>query len=317
MDDNKESKADIDEKNDEQYYNSDSDDNHEVLVHDHDLRQPIHELANSEFQKSSFVKCIGQLYIEYNYPQNNYKLSLTGTGTVIRVKTRDGYFSAATAFVLTAAHNARRTIWQCCDQYFEQKVKRKQINNCPKCQKTLSKKIDSIMIKATSIKFQRRVIHISGFGNFEEAYECKIEYLDEWNYKAFPYPKSGFDWALLSFIDNGNYYWNNCKKIELIAAETPKYNQFIIIGYPGEKSKQMWGYKMNQNGMTMEYETSKNTKNIYLKHKEIDASPGQSGAAIATQIKDKTIIWGIHVGGNDKNKYNKYNIGTLLNKDII
>eukprot|EP01084_Bolivina_argentea_P257290 433444_1 len=106
MDDNKENKAEIDEKNDAKYCDSDSDDNHEVLVHDHDLRRPIHELSNTAFQKSSFVKCIGQLYIEYNYAHKNYKLSMSGTGTVIKTKLKNGLFSAATAYVLSAAHNA-------------------------------------------------------------------------------------------------------------------------------------------------------------------------------------------------------------------
>eukprot|EP01084_Bolivina_argentea_P316248 548132_1 len=150
-------------------------------------------------KKSSFIKCIGRLAIEYNYAKKNYKLSMSGTGTVITTKRNDDESAAATSFVLTAAHNACRNVWKCCDQYFE----RIQTQNCPKCHKLLKKKEDSIMIEATSIKFQRRVTTVSGFGNFEEGYQCKIEYLNHWNYNAFPYPKSGFDWALLSFIDDG------------------------------------------------------------------------------------------------------------------
>eukprot|EP01084_Bolivina_argentea_P153825 268194_1 len=244
---------------------------------------------------------------------------MSGTGTVITTKS-NGLFSAATAFVLSAAHNARRNVWQCCGQYFEKVAKEDKINNCPKCAKLLIKKNDIVMVKATSIQFQRRVTNVSGFGNFEEGYKCKIEYLDEYNYKAFPYPKSGFDWALLSFVDEKNYYWNNCVNIELATIDTkqtPKYKQFMVLGYPGDKSKQMWGYKMDRDSVTMKYETSTKTKNIYLKHREVDTTQGQSGAAIASQVKDKMVIWGIHVGGNDKDKYNKYNIGTLLNKDII
>eukprot|EP01084_Bolivina_argentea_P153823 268191_1 len=252
--------------------------------------------------------CVGQLYVEFNYPQKNYTLSIAGTATVFTSKRNSN--SSTTVFVLSAAHIVRRNVWQCCGQYVEN------ANDCSKC----DEKKDYVMINATNIQFKRKVTDASGVGYIEDRYACKVEYLDEYNYKAFPYPKSGFDWALLSFVDEKNYYWNNCVNIELATIDTkqtPKYKQFMVLGYPGDKSKQMWGYKMDRDSVTMKYETSTKTKNIYLKHREVDTTQGQSGAAIASQVKDKMVIWGIHVGGNDKDKYNKYNIGTLLNKDII
>eukprot|EP01084_Bolivina_argentea_P137832 242748_1 len=293
---------------------SDTDDNQEVFVHNSDLREPIHELGNKSFQQNAFIKCIGQLCMDFNYPQQDYKKRMTGTGTVIQTKS-NGLFSSATAFVLTAAHNAYHTVWNCCNSYFEQfNHQGNKITNCGKCLKSLDKKTDSTIIKATSIVFKRRTTNRKEFGTMKQRYDCKIECIEEFKYKAFPYPKSGYDWILLSMKDEKNYYWNNCKKIQLEELKESKDIQFMIVGYPGDKKDQMWGYRMNQNGTTVEYKTSSKTKNIYLTHKEIDASCGQSGAAIATEKNGETIIWGIHVGGNKKHKYN---VGTLLNEHIL
>eukprot|EP01084_Bolivina_argentea_P137830 242743_1 len=288
---------------------SDSDDQQEVMVHGTDLREPIHELGDQSFRKSSFIKCIGQLCMEYNYPQKDYKQKLVGTGTVIRTKS-NGWFDPATAFVLTAAHTVRHNVWNCCNIYFD-KVDSQgdKITNCIKCKKKLDKNTDATVIDATSIVFKRRKTTTVGFGTMEKRYKCKIECLDDIQYKQFPYPKSGYDWAILSFLDDENYYWKNCTNIQLGSNSKFEYKQFMIVGYPAEKTNEMWGYIMNQDEQTVKCEVNNKTGNRYVMHKEVDASAGQSGAAIATQINGKTIIWGIHVGGNKKGKYN---VGTMI-----
>eukprot|EP01084_Bolivina_argentea_P257288 433441_1 len=86
-------------------------------------RRPSLKKKQSE-EKNLF--CVGQLYIEYGYPQNNYTLSISGTGTVFTSKTNDK--SSATAFVLSAAHIVKRNVWQCCGQYVEN------ANDCSKCE---------------------------------------------------------------------------------------------------------------------------------------------------------------------------------------
>eukprot|EP01084_Bolivina_argentea_P158440 275996_1 len=302
--------------NDEKEIESETEDQQEALVNNTDLREPIHELGNKSFRETSIIQCIGQLEMQYIYLQKgNYKVTTKGTGTVIKMK-NNGMFSSATAIVLSAAHNVRHTVWECCNQYFEQfDQNRNKITNCKKCLKLLDKNTDTVIIKATSTVFKRRTTSRSGFGTMEQRYDCIIEYLDESNYKHFPYPKSGYDWVLLSFIDKGNYYWENCKNIEIKAVnliKDPKYTEFMIIGYPGEKKDQMWG--MIKKGNTVQYKMSYKTMHFYLMHKDIDATPGQSGSPIVTLKNKKAIIWGIHVGGN---QIYKYNIGTIITQNML
>ena len=230
--------------------------NQEVIVHKRDLRKPIY---NSRLKKSPIIKCIGQLNIVYKYVNRGpYIIQTQGTGTVFSVDSQN------VAHVLTCAHNVCRYVYECnkCKGYME--MRQKNVNNdkmeevrkCIYCQHT---DLNTTFIKASEIEFNRRCIakeliiksndndnqeKVFRFGDLIEGYECNVKsmYVPS-EYQNYPYPTSGYDYAILSFKDTNNYYSEYCKNIILSTARETlhKDTKFSIAGYPGDKPDQLWG----------------------------------------------------------------------------
>eukprot|EP01084_Bolivina_argentea_P220272 373338_1 len=219
----------------------------QVIVHgDGDHRLPIIE---SEYGDDDIIKCIGQLEVNFEYSEKQYKLKGWGgsTATVYTVtKNR--------CFVLCAAQAVTRRIKECknCGKYYEFDT-----TTCSDCNKKKKKncndyELEKRVIDATSIRFIRRVIKSSvsfsddeekklQFGDARRCYECKYEYIDD-KYKDCLYcidngVKSGYDYCVLSFINDDNYnYPKFCKRItvknEIHALKNGDILRFNIYGYP-------------------------------------------------------------------------------------
>eukprot|EP01084_Bolivina_argentea_P103637 185607_1 len=290
----------------------------EALVHDTDEREPIH---NTSARKMNIVNCIGQLTIEFRYNNNGlYYKKLLGTGTVISV------IDSNSAMVLTVAHNVKTFVLECpkCQTYHN--MKKTDINknlthicnhdnNGIVCNEKMSTKTHIKMINATDITFRRRSIQFGEnvFGKLEgDPYPCKIEVLDDDNYKRFPGPNNGFDITILSFIDTTNYYKQFCA--DIIVKNIVDFDRFYLFGYPGEKEKRNKMYGSASTDKDWEYRIHSVTNMKYFRHREIDTTAGQSGAALWCQKDGKSVIFGIHSGGNSTSKYN---IATLIKGDYI
>eukprot|EP01084_Bolivina_argentea_P000803 1481_1 len=292
----------------------------EMLVHDSDLREKIYE---SIHKNEHIIKCVGQLRIVYKYKQFSYNLTTLGTATVCVVNQNRAY-------LLTCAHNARRMIFECenCRKYMERIHNNSLISKCIHCS---TAKLQKKMIKATEIQFKRRCIkkeilkqtenddeqEIIKFGDMIKSYNCKCEYIDDYNYNLYPYTASGYDIAILSFKDTDNYYAQYTTNI--IVGHGPKLvtnkcSVFNIFGYPGDKIDKMYG--MQSTGNHYKLQTHSKSGNVYLQQREIDTAKGQSGSAVWFKLQNssKVVIFGVHSGGSRKYKYNTC---TLVDTNII
>eukprot|EP01084_Bolivina_argentea_P057706 105421_1 len=306
--------TDLDEKQ------TDSSDEYEeeALVHDQDEREPIH---NTRVREMDIIKCIGQLTIEYKYNENGlYYRKTLGTGTVISV------IDGTTALVLTSAHNIRTFVLECpkCHEYYN--INKKYVNGnksiiCSNkinnCNENISSKSNWKMIKATGITFRRRTTKFGAdFGRMEGMpYKCKVQLIDDINYKTFHGTSQGYDIAILSFTDSSNYYRKYCRDIAIQPCDHDKLvdmKQFNMFGYPGEDKKRGKMYGGSSKHKEWELKLNKITEKKYFKHREVDSSCGQSGAALWFQKNNKFVIFGLHSGGSSESKYN---IATLFNGD--
>eukprot|EP01084_Bolivina_argentea_P267394 453880_1 len=309
----------------------------ETIVNKKDLREPVHE-----FNNDCIYECIGQLRMVYDYSEHgNYRPELTGTGTIFFVQNTKESFKRK-AFILTAAHNIRHRIVHCkkCDFYMEKR------SNCRGCGEQLTKD-DLKMIKATDITFKRRSIQHDSFGKMQHRYDaCNVEHINDKKYEQFSSIKSGYDWCILSIIDEENYYAKFAANITIrpTAEICDKFARFNIFGYPcykpnkflsNEEAKKetqtnkriandgMYGMPSNQTRkMSIKYDDM-GTMNHFLYQTCIDTEGGQSGAAVFTEnkylnnscsTKQGVTIWGIHVGGSAAKKFN---VGTLITNDIL
>eukprot|EP01084_Bolivina_argentea_P275303 469486_1 len=301
----------------------------ECIVHgDGDHRNPMYESS----QKDEYiVKCIGQLEANYKHKEFKSKNPQCGTGTVFYTNNEQ----PQKCYIITCAHNITMPIFACnrCGKYNKDQV------NC--CKSPLLYKV---AITATNIQFRRREIekitqHVNEdneqvahhFGDNKKCYDCKIEFANN-EYKS-PGNKfknlrttAGYDWCILSFInDDGYNYAKYCENIKIVNKQHEIKQQsipkFHIYGYPmDEKNRfyKMYGHQSGTNNYSVE--TSKHSQKTYFKHKEVDTSPGQSGAAIWYKVdgnkhKDgETVIFAVHTGGN-ANK--KYNVATLVDESIL
>eukprot|EP01084_Bolivina_argentea_P247252 413693_1 len=158
-----------------------------IVSNNGDQRHPITE---SPYKKEDIIKCIGQLKINFNYPQQKYRIQISGTGTVFATNDK-------ICFVLTVAHNIIRRIKECskCLKYMECKIKHQEVIQCihDQCAHTT---LNYKMIKYSKIQFHRREIKLRTreeneseffiFGDPKECYICKCEYFDEKHYNKYP-----------------------------------------------------------------------------------------------------------------------------------
>eukprot|EP01084_Bolivina_argentea_P030556 56596_1 len=222
---------------DNKYDNNDSDDEYqEVVVNGSDFREEVYEFVST--RDLPIINCIGQIQSEFNYQiEHEYKVTAVGTGTVYKV-------ANTIAFVLSCAHNLRQKIYECpqCHTYNRKK-------SCSKCNKTLDlghKKL----VTATHVEFKRRNITENNFGHLEQEYECEEIFVPA-AYEQNTILKRGFDFAVLMFRDNDQYYSQNCHNIKLdIGINVLKmYKRFSMFGYPGvdfgnAKKNKLYGYAM-------------------------------------------------------------------------
>eukprot|EP01083_Nonionella_stella_P126939 384461_1 len=322
-----------------------SDDYDEVIVNGQDLRQPVYETKQKD---EHIIKCIGQLRVTYKYDDHSLQSVGTGTGTVFKSVTNNGI---TTSFIITCAHNIRTIIFHCnkCNKYMETRNDNGQMitkcidKNCNGAGVDLTTQ----MIKPTQIEFKRRSIHklceiedpedgtiIYKFGDNRKCYsDCSCVYVDDENYQKHPRPSSGFDFAFLSFVDDDGYYPRYCRDIRLKPGQSAlaETNKFYLFGYPGDKAvnvpypdgpdgvDKLYRYPMYgmESSLNRNFSIKKNSEThmFYLKQREIDTAPGQSGSSIWYKAEnDKTVICAIHTGGNRKNKYN---VATLLSDELV
>eukprot|EP01084_Bolivina_argentea_P268337 455737_1 len=318
----------IDEKKSEMYFDDNDDELdciEESIVHlDGDKRQLI---TQSPHNNQDIIKCIGQLEVDYKYIKYGYETSSPSwaTGTVFSTNQNK-------CFLLSAAHSVRKRIKECmkCMKYMDCIINEQVVVQCVHC--NYNQLADKI-IAATSILFRRREIieearvydekekqtNVYKLGSNRKCYDCKCEYVNK-KYNTYPIATSGYDYSILSFINNDNYnYSMYCKNIiisnQILLLKNNNIHNFKIFGYPiSKKSNHYPMYGMKSTSTNYSVQMSKKSNLCYFKHKEIDTSGGQSGSAIWYNQNGVTIIFAIHSGGNNKKKYN---VATIINDNIL
>eukprot|EP01083_Nonionella_stella_P292543 994918_1 len=294
----------------------------EVIVHEQDLREPVYETKQKD---EDIIKCIGQLRVTYKYEQYSFQLVGLGTGTVYKSITQN---NVTKSFIITCAHNVRQIILHCIDCRKYMNIRNDKDEIIQKCVFCDSMDLKNKMIKATQIQFKRRSIHElirrdsedgiveTRFGAMMKCYsDCNCEYVDA-NYQWYSSASSGYDLAFLSFLDVDAYYPQYCTDTILtpgqrVLADT---NKFYLFGYPGDKPNKMYGMESSLN-CDFNIKENHETHMLYLQQREIDTAGGQSGSAIwCKDPNNKTIICGVHTGGN---RENKYNVATLLSDESM
>eukprot|EP01084_Bolivina_argentea_P150025 261974_1 len=279
----------------------DSDDIQEIIVTANDGREPITHFPSK--QKHPVILCTVQLKITFNV--GSFNLSAYGTGTVFAVDDNHN------AFILTAAHNARMYFKLCaiCDEW----IKKCNHNTIHYQQ----------LFKATNIECIRRSIEKHTFGDILFRQTCEIVLIDDVNYKNYGNIDDGYDIMLLKFKDVQNYYNQFTKHIKLMSVHNnmlSDISSFNIFGYPRDKYNQyqdQW-YLYGMSSVNNDYNLIQNkiTQKFIFKHRSVDTSKSQSGAALYYQdSKTKNnIIFGVHCGGK-KSEY--CNVATLIDKNIF
>eukprot|EP01084_Bolivina_argentea_P114871 204416_1 len=299
----------------------------ELIVTGNDGREAVYEF---NYKQNPVYSCIGQIRSEYTYDEHEYKLITIGTGTVFHVNTSS---YQPKAYIISAVHNVKHTIAHCkgCDIYMERKQNKKRVK-CKKCGKIPKYKVDYLNINATAISFKRRSNDVKTFGELIKRYDdCKVVKFDKL-YHEYRAVTHGYDWVILSFIDNDNYYSKFCKNITFKPATDilQQCTEINIFGFPGDKQDQnkqfgLWGMKSKA---IEKFKIKKNMKTgcKYLHQTAIDTYAGQSGAIIfCTESKlkvsnlnktNKAIVFAIHVGGTYNNS-KPFNAGTLINHNLL
>eukprot|EP01084_Bolivina_argentea_P271125 461204_1 len=275
----------------------------ESILNDTDLRRKAHELKY-KFNNSAIMDCIGKISSNY-VDKYKKRWNTVGTGTVYRT-------NGKTAYILTCAHNLRLNLYDCSNCHT---MSKKEV-----CWKCGSNNVQLVIVKAGTISFEIRDIET---GKHVRQYDCDMDHniLDEIMYLKYPKPAGGFDVAVLQFKDATGYFKHKSKNILVVNGELffklkNKNMQYYLFGYPyavdkcqleGENTirREMWG------GCSISHEFSclKNKNDyLYLRQYEIDATMGQSGAAMFCIFKQYALIFAVHTGGNNKRKFN---VGTL------
>eukprot|EP01084_Bolivina_argentea_P119458 211796_1 len=304
------------------YEDSDTDDDYkEVVVNDSDFRREIYEFP--EHRDLMIIKSIGQTESEYDYKiEKDFKISTVGTGTVYHVANN-------VAFVVTCAHNIHHRVFECpkCDIYNKKK-------SCSKCAETLDSSHKKIL-KATHIEFKRRNVTENNFGHVEQVYKCDEIYIPN-GYEQNTTLQRGFDFAILMFQDDNKYYSKYCKNIQLKIGTNAlrSHKRWCVFGYPGTnsgnvKKNKLYGYGMKSDRQENGFELKQcdkpngnfdNPTKFILRQCHIDASIGQSGSCVFAVIgKSDVIVFGVHVGGHEKQTENDYayNVATLLGEEYV
>eukprot|EP01084_Bolivina_argentea_P249432 417548_1 len=307
---------------DEKYDETDDDYDEEVIVSAQgDCRIPVYE---SIISKEPIINCIGQLIMVYKYDDitRGYSIKTSGTGTVYHIDKHNK------AYIITCAHNIRHRIKECvkCGKWME-----KANTICIRCNCV---QLKMSIIKANSIQFNRRNIENDywteengkkikvEYGKMEKAYKVQCFYINDDKYNEYPFTNQGYDIAILSFIDSDDYYTQYCKHICIENGKQvmdENINSFFMFGYPAypknaAKDGKMQG--MESTGNSFQVKIAKKTNEFYLKQQVIDASKGQSGSAVfyVSKTNEKVVIFAVHTGGNQNNKYN---VATLINDTIL
>eukprot|EP01084_Bolivina_argentea_P247653 414320_1 len=202
-------------KEDEKWSNEDDCDE-ESIVTGHDSRKKVIQSPDKHLH---IIRCIGELAVDFRYVEKDYKPTGPGTATVFHV-TDDN----KKAFAITAAHCIKSSAFECtqCDVYMATKyrnnkneiVKRTTCKNCYS-----GDYLKPISIDATGINFTRNEIKPKTtatdadgenveycYGDPKETYHCKVEFIPN-EYTKSPHPKSGYDYAIISFdITDGYAY---------------------------------------------------------------------------------------------------------------
>eukprot|EP01084_Bolivina_argentea_P249444 417575_1 len=291
------------------YYDTD-DAEQEVQVNQYDRRR---KAATSSIKNLNIIACIGQIRSTF-MDENNHSSETFGTGTVYKVV--DGF-----SYIITCAHNLRRRLHYFCNNC--QKTHKK--SKCTICKQNKTPfNSTAKILKAIKYFFIRKNLTT---GQVENEYKCDkdIVYIDDVNYGTFPFATGGYDIAIIRFQDDG-YYKNKCSNIRLINTKlyhaisnkpTPEY---YIYGYPDQVKinnisttvKEMYGAESIKDEFIIKQNSH---KRFFIKQTEIDASCGQSGAAIFSTHNDYIVIIGIHTGGQTF-QGQTYNAGNLLDEKI-
>eukprot|EP01084_Bolivina_argentea_P303710 524414_1 len=302
-------KCSMTETKDDEKWSNEDDCDQEAIVTGSDSRKKV---TQSPDKHQYIIRCIGELSVEYRYVENDYKPIGPGTATVFHV-TNDN----KKAFALTAAHCVRLSALECtqCDVYMSTKTRN--YNNkivktsiCKKC--NIGDHLQPIILNATSINFTRNEIknkttatdadgeHVEYvYGDPKETYHCKLEYVPHDDYCKSPHPKSGYDYAIISFdITDGYAYKKYTQHVSVqnvqIKLANKQIDGFRIFGYPAEQTG-MFGHKST--GKKYEIKVYEETKQSYLEHKEVDTTMGQSGSVIWFTNDNSAVIFSIHTGG--------------------
>eukprot|EP01084_Bolivina_argentea_P023747 44356_1 len=304
-------------KLDEKWSNEDDCDQ-EAIVTGSDSRKKV---IDSPDKHHHIIRCIGKLCVEFRYVENDYKPIGPGTATVFHV-TDDNK-----AFAITAAHCVRLSALECtqCNVYMSTKTRygNNKIMKTSKCKKcNIGDHLKPIILKSTSINFTRTEIKTKTtvtdadgenveyfYGDPKETYRCKIEYVPHDDYSKSPHPKSGYDYAIISFdIADGYIYKKYAQHVSVQNDQTKLANKqiegFRIFGYPyyPQQKTGMLGHKST--GKKYEIKVYEETKQSYLEHKEVDTTMGQSGSVLWYTEHDNAVVFAIHTGGSNKYKYN-------------
>eukprot|EP01084_Bolivina_argentea_P265972 450982_1 len=305
---------------------SSSDQDQDCIVSGNDGRRKIDVFKP---KINDIYGCIGQLDVEFSYPHNKFTERSTATGTVILLINQQIDENKANdekeenkqqAFILTCAHSVRLNV-MICDECNTYRLRRKNgiRTTCIGCGQKKGSSQKQITIQATKITFRDRSIEFGvNYGKTVENYDCKEHCVCE-NYDSFPKPNGGLDWAILRFIDSGQYkakmkniHIDLINSINVFEHETKR--EFGIFGYPHDTDNKLVGMKSDRINQ-FQIKTNETIKTKYLQQEAIDTIKGESGALIWFKEKDTIKICGIHCGG--RQSMSAFNIATLINDTII
>eukprot|EP01084_Bolivina_argentea_P031252 57841_1 len=297
-------------------------DSQEAIVNAKDLREPVLNLKYKFKDAVQIIDCIGKLKCKF---QDKYNVTFEKSGTATVYKTK-----ADTVYLLTCAHNCRAQRYDCksCKQMNLTK-------ECPKCNKFTDSPMQ--MLKARKVSFEIRDLK-SGNPINGLKYDCKMDsiYIDDECYSLFPKTNGGYDICTLTFIDKKRNFAEKCKNtlivnVKLLSkclkAEDLNFPEYYIFGYPHEttgenddkpiKRNEMWGGSSIDNKILIG--KNKYLGKSFIKQYEVDASAGQSGAAMFCVFDEKyVLIFGVHNGCRKPGANQKvYNVSTLLHEQIF
>eukprot|EP01084_Bolivina_argentea_P162490 282772_1 len=303
-----ENKLNVDEDSDDDYY--------ECIINPGNDRRII--VCDTQNKNDDIIKCM--VTVESHYiPDTSVEIG-HGTGTVIHINDEN------VIFVLTAAHNVcgmERECKSCAIKTLKHACPNTHCNSQHETTKT------GKLIKPKDIYFARRGNGINHkLGQSIERYQVDHYEIPD-KYYTFSRPHDGYDICIITCkchdVNGINLYKQNCSKITLIQDIKFGGNESVlyIYGYPGSKREEkdhriyyyLYGMGTSKIDTQSRFKIVLNAKNkAYIVNKTIDTTCGQSGSCIYSYNNTNTgyLIYGIHVGGSQKQQSN---FGTFFDDD--